>query len=153
MLQEQQWRDRSSKSGTHLVDHKGTFYADDSAFIFLSKTDLIKGTEFVRSSFAQFGLEVHLGTRANNAKSKTEAMYFPSHSNSRMKYLRISLTETSISQTENLYCLQTNSNTSELTSLRTYQMTPTSSSESPQQRRTLMPSAEQSSETARSNSN
>jgi hypothetical protein len=114
---------RSPKSGTRL-DHKETFYADDSAFIFLSKTDLIKGTEFVRSSFAQFGLEVHLGTRANNAKSKTEAMYFPSHSNSRMKYLRISLTETSISQTENLYCLQTNSNTSELTSLRTYQMTP-----------------------------
>ncbi len=71
---------RSPKSGTRL-DHKDTFYADDdSAFIFLSKTDLIKGTEFVRSSFAQFGLEVHLGTRANNAKSKTEAMYFPSHS-------------------------------------------------------------------------
>ena len=115
---------RSPKSGTRL-DHKDTFYADDdSAFIFLSKTDLIKGTEFGRSSFAQFGLEVHLGTRANNAKSKTEAMYFPSHSNSRMKYLRISLTETSISQTENLYRLQTNSNTSELTSLRTYQMTP-----------------------------
>ena len=130
--------------------NKDTFYA---AFISLSKTDLIKGTEFVRLSFAQFGLEVHLGTRANNAKSKTEAMYFPSHSNSRMKYLRISLTETSISQTENLYCLQTNSNTSELTSLRTYQMTPTSSSESPQQGRTFMPSREQSSETVRSNSN
>jgi hypothetical protein len=44
---------RSPKSGTRL-DHKDTFYADDSAFIFLSKTDLIKGTEFVRSSFAQF---------------------------------------------------------------------------------------------------
>ena len=73
--------------------------------------------------------------------------------NTRMKYLRNSLTETWISQTENLYRLQTNSNTSELTSLRTYQMTPTSSSESPQQRRTLMPSAEQSSETARSNPN
>jgi hypothetical protein len=57
--------------------NKDTFYA---AFISLSKTDLIKGTEFVRLSFAQFGLEVHLGTRANNAKSKTEAMHFPSHS-------------------------------------------------------------------------
>jgi len=31
-----------------------------------------KGTEFVRSSFAKFGLEVHLCTRSNNAKSKTE---------------------------------------------------------------------------------
>ncbi|MCP4747957.1 MAG: hypothetical protein GY874_17745, partial [Desulfobacteraceae bacterium] len=39
------------------------------------------GTTFVQKSFAQFGLEVHLGTRSMNAKSKTEAMYFPSHSN------------------------------------------------------------------------
>ena len=31
--------------------------------------------------FAQFGLKVHHGTRSLNSKSKTEAMYFPSHSN------------------------------------------------------------------------
>ncbi len=59
---------------------KDTFYADDT-FIFLTKEDLIKWTEFVQKSFAQFGLEVHLGTRSLNGKSKTEAMYFPSHSN------------------------------------------------------------------------
>ena len=36
---------RSPKSGTRLrEDHKDTFYADDSAFIFLSKKDLIIGT-------------------------------------------------------------------------------------------------------------
>ena len=71
---------RSQKKGTRL-DHKDTFYADDAAFIFLTKEDLIKGTTFVQKSFAQFGLKVHLGTRSLNAKSKTEAMYFPSHSN------------------------------------------------------------------------
>ena len=57
------------------------FYANNAAFIFLTKDDLIKGTTFVRESFAQFGLEVHLGSRETNAKSKTEAMYFPSQSN------------------------------------------------------------------------
>lgn len=71
---------RSPKSGTHL-DHKDTFYADDSAFIFLSKEDLIKETQFVKDSFAKFGLEVHLVSRATNSKSKTEATFFPSHSN------------------------------------------------------------------------
>ncbi|MCP4744834.1 MAG: reverse transcriptase family protein, partial [Desulfobacteraceae bacterium] len=71
---------RSQKKGTPL-DHKDTFYADDAAFVFLTKNDLIKGTTFVRESFAQFGLEVHLGSRETNAKSKTEAMYFPSQSN------------------------------------------------------------------------
>jgi len=45
-------------------------------FIFLSKEDIIKGTKFVRSSFAKIGLEVHLNldTRSNNANSRTEAM-------------------------------------------------------------------------------
>ena len=44
---------RSQKKGTRL-DHKDNFYADDAAFIFLSKKYLIKGTTFVRESFAQF---------------------------------------------------------------------------------------------------
>ena len=144
---------RSPKSGTHL-DHKDTFYADDSAFIFLSKTDLIKGTEFVRSSFAQFGLEVHLGTRANNAKSKTEAMHFPSHSK-----LKNEIPQELIDGDFDIPNGKFVSFTKKFKYLGTYLSqnlsddTPTSSSESPQQRRTLMPSAEQSSETARSNSN
>ena len=71
---------RSQKTGTRL-SHKDTFYADDAAFIFLSKDDLIEGTIFVQKSFTRFGLNVHLGHRSNNLKSKTKAMYFPSHSN------------------------------------------------------------------------
>jgi hypothetical protein len=71
---------RSSKKSTPL-HHNATLYADDSAFIFLSKSDLITGTTFVKDTFAQFGLEVHLGcTNTPNSKSKTEAMYFPAHS-------------------------------------------------------------------------
>jgi len=64
---------RSQKKGTRL-DHKDTFCANDTAFIFLTKEDLIKGTTFIKNSFSQFGLEVHLGTRSLNAKSKTEAI-------------------------------------------------------------------------------
>ena len=71
---------RSTKKGSPL-HHNTTLYADDSAFIFLSKADLITGTIFVQNTFAQFGLEVHLGcTNTPNSKSKTEAMYFPAHS-------------------------------------------------------------------------
>jgi len=71
---------RSSKKSSPL-HHNATLYADDSAFIFLSKADLITGTTFVKDTFAQFGLEVHLGcTNTPKSKSKTEAMYFPAHS-------------------------------------------------------------------------
>ena len=58
---------RSQKKGTRL-NHKDNFYADDADFIFLTKEDLIKGTTFVHKTFAQFGLEVHLGSREKNAK-------------------------------------------------------------------------------------
>jgi hypothetical protein len=51
---------RSSKKSTPL-HHNATLYADDSAFTFLSKSDLITGTTFVKDTFTQFGLEVHLG--------------------------------------------------------------------------------------------
>ena len=70
----------SSKKSTTL-HHNATLYADDSAFIFLSTAELITGTTFVKDTFAQFGLKVHLGwTNTPNLKSKTEAMYFPAHS-------------------------------------------------------------------------
>ena len=62
--------------------HNQSFYADDSAFIFLSLEDLIIGTKHVRDHFKQFGLQIHLGTRSTmpgvqDIKSKMEAMYFP----------------------------------------------------------------------------
>lgn len=57
-------------------------FADDAAFIFLSREDLIAGTKHITEHFALFGLTVHLGTRSANGKeekSKTEAMHFPIH--------------------------------------------------------------------------
>ena len=47
-----------------------------------SKSDLITGTTFVKDTFAQFALEVHLGcNNTPDSKSKTEAiLYFPAHS-------------------------------------------------------------------------
>jgi hypothetical protein len=66
----------SSKKNAPL-HHNATL----SAFIFLSKSDLVTGTTFVKDTFAQFGLTVHLGcTNIPDSKSKTEAMYFPAHS-------------------------------------------------------------------------
>ena len=63
------------------MHHNAALYANDSAFIFLSKADLIAGTILVQQTFAQFGLEVHLGcTNTPKSSSKTEAMYFTSHS-------------------------------------------------------------------------
>ena len=61
--------------------HNQSFYADDSAFIFLSLEDLIIGTKHVCDHFKQFGLQIHLGTRSTmpgvqEIKSKMEAMYF-----------------------------------------------------------------------------
>ena len=58
------------------MHHNATLY-----IYFLSKSDLITGTTFVKDTFAQFGLEVHLGcTNMPKSKTKTEAMYFPAHS-------------------------------------------------------------------------
>ena len=103
----------------------------------------------------KFGLEVHLGTRANNAKSKTEAMYFPSHSK-----LKNEIPQELIDGDFDIPNGKFVSFTNKFKYLGTYlsqnlsdDTAPTSSSESPQQRRTLMPSAEKSSETARSNPN
>jgi hypothetical protein len=70
----------SKREGAPL-HHNATSYADDSAFIFLSKANLITRITFVQNNFAQFGLVVHLGcTNTTNLSSKTEAIYFPAHS-------------------------------------------------------------------------
>jgi hypothetical protein len=43
------------------------------AFIFLNQDDLVEGTHFIVTTFAKFGLTVHLGS--HRKKSKTEAMH------------------------------------------------------------------------------
>jgi hypothetical protein len=68
----------SSKKSSPLHHNATLYYADDSTFIFLSKVDLITSTTFVKDTFTQFGLEVHLGcSNTPDSKSKTEIiMYF-----------------------------------------------------------------------------
>ena len=103
---------RSQKTGTCL-SHKDTFYANNAAFTFLSKDNFIIGTIFIQNSFAQFGLEVHLGHCSNNLKSKTEVMYLPSHS--KLKKEILEEVEILISLTIDLSCLSEKSNTLALT--------------------------------------
>ena len=67
-------------TGKSLValEFNRSLFADDAAFIFLSKEELIVGSKHVCEHFAKFGLEVHLGNRAGNGKetkSKTEFMH------------------------------------------------------------------------------
>lgn len=62
-----------------------SFYADDGAFIFLTRKDVEAGSKLVAREFARLGMEVHLGIRGTNGskdvKSKTEALFVPSRSN------------------------------------------------------------------------
>ena len=68
--------DLSTKNETILL------YADNGAFMFSSRDDMINGMSLLHLHFQRFGLLMHVGTRATpsskGSKSKTEAMYFPS---------------------------------------------------------------------------
>jgi len=51
-------------------DFWSCLYADDSALLFANRTDLTEGAQFVFSTLARFGLQMHI-------QGKTEAMYIP----------------------------------------------------------------------------
>ena len=50
-------------------------YLDDGAFIFDSRSDLIKGVKLIDSLFKKFGMEMHVGK--DEKASKTECIMFP----------------------------------------------------------------------------
>ena len=52
-------------------------FADDGAFLLLSRDDLVAASKLIVTEFKRFGLTVHLGTRSTNAASKTGAMFIP----------------------------------------------------------------------------
>jgi hypothetical protein len=54
-----------------------SFYADDSAFIFLNRRDFETGSVVIKKHFERWGLEMHCGLPG--VASKTKAMYFPPH--------------------------------------------------------------------------
>ena len=75
-------RDNATKTDTmRPIDLYNSLFADDAAFIFLTREDLIEGTKCIIDHFRAFGLEVHLGKHEKNGekatKSKTEFMHFP----------------------------------------------------------------------------
>jgi hypothetical protein len=54
-----------------------SYYVDDTAFILLSRGELIAASKLIVSHFRRFGLTIHTGVKSRNEDSKTEAMHFP----------------------------------------------------------------------------
>jgi hypothetical protein len=67
---------RPTKKSLPCMSFSCSLFADDSAFLFVCREEMICGMQLVVRCFANFGLEVHLGTRT--VSSKTEAMFYPS---------------------------------------------------------------------------
>jgi hypothetical protein len=57
------------------ISFSRSLFANDSAFLFNRREEMIRSMSLVVHCFANFGLEVHLGT--GSVPSKTEAMFFP----------------------------------------------------------------------------
>jgi hypothetical protein len=53
-----------------------SYYVDDTAFLFLCRSDLDRAAKLIVSHFRRFGLTIHTGSRSAKESSKTEAMRF-----------------------------------------------------------------------------
>jgi hypothetical protein len=49
---------------------------DDTAFILLSRGELVTGSKLIVSHFRLFGLTIHTGVKSKNEGSETEAIHF-----------------------------------------------------------------------------
>jgi hypothetical protein len=67
---------RHSTKGTKFSFFK-SYYVDDTAFILLSRGELVAASKLIVSHFRRFGLTIHTGSRRKNEGSKTEAIHFP----------------------------------------------------------------------------
>jgi hypothetical protein len=54
-----------------------SYYVDDTAFILLSRGEVIVASKLIVSHFRRFDLTIHAGSKRKNEESKTEAIYFP----------------------------------------------------------------------------
>jgi hypothetical protein len=54
-----------------------SYYVDDTAFILLSRGEVVAASKLIVSHFRRFGLTIHTGSKRKNEKSKTEAIHFP----------------------------------------------------------------------------
>jgi len=65
---------KTTKGDAFQIDD--LLYVDDGTFLFLILTEMKKATQTIHDHFSKFGLQMHIGS--TSAKSKTEAMFFPS---------------------------------------------------------------------------
>jgi hypothetical protein len=52
-------------------------YVDDTAFVLLSRGELVTASKLIVSHFRRFGLTIHTGVRSKHEGSKTESIHFP----------------------------------------------------------------------------
>jgi hypothetical protein len=67
---------KHSNKGTMLSFFK-SYYVDDTAFILLSRGEMIAVSKFIVSHFRRSGLTIDTGSKRKNEKSKMEAIHFP----------------------------------------------------------------------------
>ena len=53
-------------------------YANDGAFMFSNRDDMMNGMSLLHLHFQQFGLLMHVGTRASPSSKGSKSPYFPS---------------------------------------------------------------------------
>ena len=68
----------NAKRGVDDFTYNFSLYADDGAFLFERRDDLVSGMDVVFNVFKRFGLMCHV-YRGGPKKSKTEAMHFPAN--------------------------------------------------------------------------
>ena len=74
------YRDRKKKSSSPISFNK-SFYADDAAYVLLSRQDLVEATKLIVNQYKRLGLTVHLGVKTpQRIGSKTEALFIPGRS-------------------------------------------------------------------------
>jgi hypothetical protein len=66
---------RPTKKSLPIMIFSRSLFADDSAFLFGCRNEMISAMKLIVRCFSNFGLEVHLGNK--DTASKTEAMFFP----------------------------------------------------------------------------
>jgi hypothetical protein len=65
-----------SNKGTMFSFFK-SYYVGDTAFILLSRGEVIAASKLIVSHFRRFGLTIHTGSMRKGEDSKTEAIHFP----------------------------------------------------------------------------
>jgi hypothetical protein len=70
-------RRETRKKGLSDTDLTKTVFADDGAFLLLSRPELVAASKLIVAEFKRFGTIVHLGTHSKKLGSKTEAMFIP----------------------------------------------------------------------------